>query len=156
MRRRGGDDDSDGVDGSSVHQLLREGDEKSQSNLNAFRYTGRSNPSKVFMLLQNATGTTEENENASRPPQPPNNSKHYNKDEADDKSIAHPDDVVEMSYVGKKNPSRTFINLQNAVIDRDPYSSTELLDSMNDPNERSVKVVHLRHSRSIDAGVSDF
>ena len=35
----------------------------SDYNLKRFRYTGRSNPSRVFMLLQDATGTTEENLN---------------------------------------------------------------------------------------------
>ena len=138
------------VDSSSVHQLLREGDELSHYDEHSIRYTGRTNPSKVFQLLQSATGS-QDDLLVAKPP-----ARRRPKKPEVEEAKQDADDIVDISYVGGNIPSRTFQCLKEAFDDKDskdPFSSNECLDV---PVEctRSIKVIHLRPRKSIDDGIT--
>lgn len=138
------------IDSSSVHQLLREGDELSHYDEHSIRYTGRTNPSKVFQLLQSATGSQDDLLVAKPPVR-----RRSRKPEVDE-AKQDADDIVDISYVGGNIPSRTFQCLKEAFDDKDykdPFSSNECLDVPVE-STRSIKVIHLRPRKSIDDGIT--
>ena len=139
------------VDSSSVHQLLREGDELSHYDENSIRYTGRSNPSKVFQLLQSATGS-QDDLLVSKPPV-----RRRSKKPEVEEAKQDADDIVDITYVGGNIPSRTFQCLKDAFDDKDtkdPFSSSECLLDQSEECTRSIKVIHLRPRKSIDDGIT--
>lgn len=165
------------VDKTSVRHLLREGDEIGNYDQTSIRYTGKTNPSKSFRLLQSVTGSSDslsiEHHQAERKERRRQKREEMlPSDAAADgccEGLKDADDVVDISYIGSKIPSRTFRSLQEAIGARDhqvrplPSPSVGAFHNYGDCSSsfdlqpmRTVKVIHLRPQKSLENLIGDF